>query len=85
MGIVEALLILAVAALDLSVVAGCVRPNELVVNAQFRSSGFKQRRQVPLAVGETVGELKAVVRLNTFDLNTFSTKASHNLAQKIRR
>ncbi len=85
MRIVEALLILAVTALDLSVVAGRVGLDELVANTQFRSSGFKQRRQVPLAVGETVGELEAVVRLHAFDLNAFSRKVFDNLVQKVSR
>ena len=67
---VEAFLILTVAALDLTVVPRCVRANEFVPDVQLGSRLFKQRRQIALAVGKTVGKLKAVVRLDTFYLDT---------------
>ena len=47
---IKALLILAVAALDLAVVARGIRANELMPDAQFGSRLFKQRRQITLAV-----------------------------------
>ena len=67
---IKALLVLPVAALHLAVVAGCVRTDELVADTQFGSSGFKESRQIPFTVGETIGELKSVVGLDTFHPDT---------------
>lgn len=63
---VKAFLVLPVASLYFSVVAGRVGADELVSDAQRGNGGFKQSRQIPPAVGKTVGELKAIVRLDTF-------------------
>ena len=60
---VKPLLVLAVAALHLAVVAGRIRANELMPDIQLSSRLFKQRWQVALAVGKSIGELEAVVRL----------------------
>ena len=62
---VETLLILPMAALDLSIVAWGVGTDELVADAQLCSGNFKQSRAISFAVGKTVGELKAVVGLDT--------------------
>ena len=62
---IEAFLILAVAALHLAVVARRVGPDQLVPDAQLGGSFLEQCGQIALAVGETVGELEAVVRLDT--------------------
>ena len=40
--------------------------NPDMTDAQFGSSGFKQRGDVPLTVGKAVGELKPIVRLATY-------------------
>ena len=64
---VKAFLVLPVAALHLAVVAGRVGADEFVPYAQFRSSGFKESWQIPLAVGKAVGEFKTVVGLYTLD------------------
>ena len=61
---VKPLLVLAVAALHLAVVAGRIRANELMPDIQLSSRLFKQRWQVALAVGKSIGELEAVVRLD---------------------
>ena len=61
---VKALLVLPVAALHLAIVAGCVGTNKLMTNIQLGGSQFKQSWKIPLAVGETVGKFKAVVRLD---------------------
>ena len=66
---IEPLLVLAVAALDLAVVAGRVGANELVADAQPGGGLLKQCRKIPLAVGKPVGEFKTVVRLDTFHLD----------------
>ena len=61
---IEAFLVLPVAALHLAVVAGRIRANELMPDIQLSSRLFKQRWQVALAVGKSIGELEAVVRLD---------------------
>ena len=66
MRVVEATLILAVATFHLAVVAGCVGSYEFMPNAKDGGSLFKERKQVTVRLRETVGELKAVVCLNTF-------------------
>ena len=63
---VEALLILAVAALHFAVVARRVGPDELVTDPQLGGGDLKQSREIPLAVGETIGKFKAVIRLDAF-------------------
>ena len=68
-GIVEALLILTVAAFHLAVMPWGVRPNKLMMNALPCKRRFKQRWNIVLAVGEAVCKLKAVVCLNTLDLD----------------
>ena len=65
---IETLLILAVAALDLAVVARGIRADQLVPDAQLGRSPFKQRRQIALAVGKTVGKFGPIVSLNTLHL-----------------
>ena len=59
---VKALLVLPVAALHLAVVARRVGTDELVVYTELCSGSLKQGGQVMFAVGETIGELKSVVR-----------------------
>lgn len=49
------------AALNLAVVPGCVRTNQLMPDSQAVGSCFKESGKIPLAVGKTVGEFKAVV------------------------
>ena len=63
---VKALLVLPVASLDLAVMTGCVRTNELMPDTQLGSSGFKQGGQITLAVGKTVSKFKAIIGLDTF-------------------
>ena len=64
---IEAFLVFSVTAFHLAVVAGRVGADEFVPYAQFRSSGFKESWQIPLAVGKAVGEFKTVVGLYTLD------------------
>ena len=67
---VEALLVLPVAAFHFTVVAGCIGADEFVADAQLGSSGFKQGRQIPPAVGEAVGKFKAIIRLDAFHVDS---------------
>lgn len=63
---VKPFLVLAVAALDLAVVPGRVRTNELMPDTQLGGCGLEKGEQLPFAVGETVGEFNAVVCLHAF-------------------
>ena len=85
MSCVETFLVFPMAALDLAVVARGVGTNELVTNAKLGSGGFKQRRNVAFGIGETVGKLKSVVRLNTFHDHAFSAKGFNNAPQEMCR
>ena len=74
--IVESFLVFSVTAFDFAIMSGCVGTDELVADAQMDSGGFKQSRKITLAVRKTVGKLKTVVRLNTFDLDAASGSCS---------
>ena len=68
-GRIEAFLILPVAAFHLAVVAWCIGADQLVPDTQLGGSGFKQGGEIPLTVGETIGELKTIVSLDTLHLD----------------
>ena len=68
-GIVEALLIFSVTAFDLAVVAGRVGANQLVADAQAGGGGLKERQVAAILDGEAIGEFRAVIGLNTLDLD----------------
>ena len=74
MRIVETLLILTMAALHLSVVAGSIGSNEFAMNSKLFGRCLKEGFQVTLAVGEAIGELKTVIGLDTLDGNAFAGK-----------
>ena len=82
---IEALLILAVTTLHFTVVAWSIGANELVTDTQLGGSRLKQSREIPLAVGETIGKFKAVIRLDTFHADTSAGIPLEQLFQKIRR
>ena len=67
---IEALLILAVTTLHFAVVARRIGTDELVPDTQLGGSGLKQSREIPLAVGKTVGELQSIVSLDTLHADT---------------
>ena len=66
---IEALLVLTVAALHLTVVPRRIWTNELMPDAQLSSRPLKQCRQIAFTVGKTVGKLGTVVRLDTLHLD----------------
>ena len=80
---IEALLILAVTSLHFSVMAWSVGADELVTDTKLGGSGLKQSRDIPLAVRETIGKFKAVIRLDAFHAD--SSILLEQLFQKIRR
>ena len=67
---IETLLVLSMATLHLAVMPWSVRTDKLVADAELSSGILKKRRQMTLAVGKTVGKLKAVVRLHAFHADT---------------
>ena len=83
MVVVEAFLVFAVAAFDLAIVARGVRTDELVKDTKLGGSTLKECRQIALGIGEAVGELEAVVRLNAFDFHASASKGSDDFSQEI--
>ena len=82
---IEAFLILTMAALHLAVVARRVGPDQLVTDAQLGGSFLEQCGQIALAVGEAVGELEAVFRLDTLHFYAPAGVPRPQLAQEVRR
>ena len=82
---IEALLILAMAALDLAVVARRIWANQFMPNAQFDSRSLKQRRQITLTAGKPVGKLKTVVCLNTLNPDAAACIPRRQFAKEVRR
>ena len=80
---IETLLVLPVAALHLTVVAGCVGTAELVADTKLSGGGFKEGWQVSPAVGKPVGEFKTVVGLDTFHTDTPAGVPLEQLFQKV--
>ena len=64
-GRVETFLVFPMAALNLAIVPGRVRPDELMADAELLRCRLEQGGQIPFAVGKAVGELKAIVCLHT--------------------
>ena len=60
----ETLLVFLVAALHFAVMARCAGANELMSDTKFGGSGLKQSRKISSAVGEAIGERKAIVSLD---------------------
>ena len=81
---IEAFLVLTVAALHLAVVARRIRPDELVADTQVGGGGLKQSGEIPLAVGETIGKFKAIIRLDAFHADSAARIPLEQLFQKIR-
>ena len=70
--VVEALLVLSMTAFHLSVMPGRIGADE--PNSQLSGRCLKEGFQVAPAAGETIGELKTVIGLNTLDGNAFASK-----------
>ena len=82
---IEAFLVLTVAALHLTVVPRGIRANQLMPDAQLSSRPLKQCRQLALTVGKTVGELEAIVRLDTLHLDPAACIPRGQSAKEISR
>ena len=61
---IKPFLVLPVAALHFAVVTRRIGTDELVEDAELGGGSLKQGGQIPLTVGEAVGEFKTVVRLD---------------------
>jgi len=85
MGVIETLLVFAVAAFHLAVVPRGIRPDKLVTNALVCKCRFKQRRDIAFAVGEAVGKLKAIISLHTFNLDSAVSEPSDGFQDEVRR
>ncbi len=80
---VEAFLVFPMAALHFSVVAGRIGTDQLMADTEAGGGALKKRGQVLPAVGEAVGELKTVVRLDAFHSNAPSGIPFHQPFQEI--
>ena len=82
-GVVEPFLIFSVAALDLAIVAGRIRANQLMAEAQVGGSGLEERLAAAVLDGEAVGELGAVVGLDTLDLDAVAGIPGDRFLQEV--
>ena len=85
MGVVEATLILTVAALYLAIVTGRVGTNQLVPNAQLCGGPLKERDQFTVGLCKAVSKRKPVVSLDTFDGEAVLFEESICFLQKVCR
>ena len=82
---IETLLVLTVAALYFAIVPWGVGPDKLMADAELLRGRLEQGGQIPFAVGKAVGELKAVVCLDTLHLDTPASIPLYQLFQEIGR
>ena len=82
---IEAFLVHTVSALHLTGVPRGIRANQLMPDAQLSSRPLKQSRQLAFTVGKTVGELEAIVRLDTLHLDPAACIPRGQSAQEVRR
>ena len=81
--VVEPFLIFSVAALDLAVVAGRIRANQFVTDVQVGGSGLEERLAAAVLDGEAVGELGAIVGLDTLDLDAVAGIPGDRFLQEV--
>ena len=82
---IKPFLVFPVTVFHLAVVAGCIGADKLVTDSQLGGRDFKERGQIPLAVGKTIGKLKAIVRLDAFHLDAPAGIPLEQPFQKISR
>ena len=83
-GVVEAALVLAVAALHLAVVTRGVRPDEFVAYAEVSGGLFKESNAAVTRGIEPVGELKAIVGLDALRDKPLPFEERISFLQKVR-
>ena len=69
---IETFLILTVAAFDFSVVPGSIRADQLVSDTESFCCYLKQCRNIPFAIGKTVGKFETVICLDALNSYTFA-------------
>ena len=72
MGVIEAFLVFSVTSLNLTIVTGRIGADLLVLDVQQAQSFFEFGQVPSLVITEAIGELEAVVGLNTFHFDAFS-------------
>ena len=80
---IEPLLILTVAALHLAVMSGRIRTNPFIPAFKTLRRQFKPGGNILLAVGTAIRELKSVICLNTFHLNSSAIIPCRQFLQKV--
>lgn len=80
---IESFLVFPVAALYFAVVPGCIRTDQLMPDFQALGSCFKESGNISLAVGKTVSEFKAVVSLDTLNVDSTPGVPLYEPFQKI--
>ena len=73
------------AALDFTIVTRRIRTDQFVTDPMFFQSKLEHRLLVFLASGEAICELKAIIRLNTFDRDTMSFEPLYTTIYEICR
>lgn len=63
---IKTFLVLPMTAFDLAVMSWGIRTDKFVPDTQLSGSFLEKCRDIPFAVGKTVGKLKSVVGLDTF-------------------
>ena len=81
--IVKTPLVLSVTALYLAVMSWSIGPDELVPDTKLFRCKFKSGWDIPFAVGEAVGKLKAIVGLDTFYLHSAALEPGNGLLQEV--
>ena len=80
---IKTLLILAMAALYLTVMSRRIGANQFMPDAQLSGGKLKQSGQIPSAGAETIGKFKAIVRLDAFHPDTSASVPLEQLFQKV--
>ena len=82
-GIVKAPLVFTVTALYFAVMPWGIRADKLVPDIELLCRLFKERWNVPFAVGEAVGKLKPVIGLDTLYRHPTPFEPGNGLLQKV--
>lgn len=83
MGVVKTFLILAVAAFNLAVMAGCIGRNEFVTDAQTSSCLFETGGNILFGVGKAIGKFKTIVGLNALNSDAAPSEPGGHLFKEV--
>ena len=82
---IKVFVVFAVASLHLAIMARRVRTNELMPDATLFERTLKQREIIGLRAAKTLGELKAIVRLDALRFNALFDKMLDDVQCKLCR